>query len=226
MNIIPALLTDNQKSLLSQIKKLSSYFKYFQIDIADGLFVPNKTLGIENILTAIKEEDSCLLKDFSFDFHLMVKDWPKEIKKLNKLKKIINIKNVLIHYSVWLTVQSPLSNSFDFPLGIVLNPQDSVDQLIKKVDLQSISTIQIMSVNPGFQGSTFIKETVKKIGQLRKLNYKKPILLDGGINKKTLPFILLQKYRPDVLCIGSFLTKAKDLDQRISWLKKQGENMF
>ena len=76
-----------------------------------------------------------------------------------------------------------------------------------------------MSVNPGKQGSPFIPETLKKIEQLRLLGYRSKIFLDGGVNDQTLPLILNQKYLPDVLCPGSFLTRAKDLEKNIKFLK-------
>jgi pentose-5-phosphate-3-epimerase len=77
-----------------------------------------------------------------------------------------------------------------------------------------------MSVNPGRQGQPFLLETLKKIEQLRLLGYRNKIFLDGGINEKTIPEILAQKFLPDVLCPGSFLTKAdeKDLSKRVDYL--------
>ncbi len=78
-----------------------------------------------------------------------------------------------------------------------------------------------MSIHPGPQGSPFIPQTLNKIDQLRQKNYRKKILLDGAVNQKTLPQILNKKNKPDVLCIGSFLTKAEDkLKERVEYLKE------
>ena len=76
-----------------------------------------------------------------------------------------------------------------------------------------------MSVVPGVQGNPFLPDTLKKIQQLRMLGYKPNIFLDGAVNDKTLPIINKLKYKPDVICPGSFLAKAKDLEKNVEFLK-------
>jgi len=217
MQIIPSILeptaSDYQKTLL----KLSPYFSHFQIDIADGIYVNNQTASIDEIIQILTDEK---FSHLSFDFHLMVKDYQTHIDKLEKIKNTINIKNVLIHFSLYpnyllLTTNYPLLS-----IGLVLNPQDQVSDLADKFNLKKIESIQIMSVNPGRQGQPLLPETLKKIEQLRLLGYRNKIFLDGGINEKTIPQILAQKFLPDVLCPGSFLTKAdkNDLPKRVDYL--------
>ena len=87
-------------------------------------------------------------------------------------------------------------------------------------ELRTMNCIQIMSVNPGFQGSKFLPETLKKIRALRQLDYGSDIYLDGGINERTIPIIKSQKDPPDFLCIGSFLTKSIDPKKTTEDLKK------
>jgi pentose-5-phosphate-3-epimerase len=77
-----------------------------------------------------------------------------------------------------------------------------------------------MSVVPGVQGNPFLPNTLKKIEQLRVLGYRNKIFLDGAVNDKTIPFINKQKFKPDVVCPGSFLTKAKDLEKNVKYLDK------
>ena len=102
MEVIPALLETNLDGLISQIKKLSSYFKTFQIDIADGIFVPNRTIQIQELLSSMEQLNNLKMNDLNFDFHLMVKDYVKEIKKLEDLKNLITIKNLFIHTKLFL----------------------------------------------------------------------------------------------------------------------------
>ncbi len=212
MKIIPSILEKDASSLFYQINKLSPYFSRFQIDIADGIFVPNKTVQIEEIKDSLNKDSlykDCLL----FDFHLMIKDYIKEIKKLDKLKKFIKIKYVFIHFSA-------VSDFSSLPIGLTLNPQDQIDDLAYKYDLNKIPFIQIMSVTPGAQGKPFIPETLNKIEQLRDIGYRKEIFLDGAVNEKTIPVILSKKYQPDFICPGSYLTKTKTLEENVEYLKK------
>ncbi|MDO9027469.1 MAG: hypothetical protein Q7U68_01215, partial [Candidatus Roizmanbacteria bacterium] len=203
MKTIPSILEKDATSLFYQINKLALYFPRFQIDIADGIFVPNKTVQIEEIMKHV----TCNTKHVTFDFHLMVKDYGKEIKKLEELKKIIKINYVFIHLFAITNYQSAswrtITNFSSFPIGLVLNPQDQVDDLARQYHLKEIPFVQIMSVNPGFQGSPFLPETLTKVERLRQLGYRKEIFLDGAINKKTIPIILSKKYQPDFICPGS-----------------------
>lgn len=218
MQIIPAVLEKNPTFLFSQIKRLLPYFKTFQIDIADGKSVPNRTVQIEEISEFLPHYNLQTTNyKLSFDFHLMVKDYEAEVKKLANLTNWLKIKNVFVHFSLLPNIQYLISN-FPFSLDLVLNPEDRVDKLTSKYQISAISAIQIMSVDPGFQGSAFIPETLKKIDQLRLKDYRNRIYLDGSINQDTLPIISSLKYKPDYLCVGSFLSKAENIKERVNYL--------
>ena len=215
MQIVPSLLNKSKDEFFMQLNKLSTFYSRFQIDICDGVFVPNQTIQIDDIFLAMKQWNNEAL-NLSFDFHLMVKDYEKEIEKLERINKQFKINTVFIHNQV-------ISDAMifqQFRLGLVLDPQDRVENTIQKYKLDKIAAIQIMSVYPGFQGSSFLPEMLIKIQQLRLSGYKSNIFIDGGINDKTIPVILKQKFQPDVLCIGSYLTKAKDLESRQQQIKQ------
>lgn len=206
MLIYPSILEANINTFWSQIKKMVPIFPYLQIDIADGQFVRNKTIQIEEVLTTFPNYE-LLIANYSpsCEFHLMVNDYLKEIKKLKELKNFIKIEKVLIHLKAFKKTNYQLLSTkiTNYSYGIVLNPEDDVKEnwpMIKK-----FSTIQIMTVNPGFQGSPFLPENLKKINELRELGYQGIITLDGAINNKTLPIILKNKYLPDIVFPGSFL---------------------
>lgn len=212
MQIIPAVLVKTPEEFFEQIRKLQPYFKHFQIDIGDGKFVPNVTLQIDELLKytpALQSE----MKDLIFDFHLMVVDYKKELKKLETLHKSMHIKNILIHFPFFSNNKSLITNN-KFVFGPVLNPEDSVSDLAKKNNLQTIPFIQIMTVHPGFQGAPFVPEALQKIEQLRNIYYRNKIYVDGAVNEKTIPLILSQKHKPDVLCVGSYLSKAENVEER------------
>jgi ribulose-phosphate 3-epimerase len=216
MQIVPAILEKTPQDFKRQIDRLRPYFNYFQIDVADGLFVPNKTLIIEKIISSLITTDSRLV----FDFHLMVKNYEEEIKKLVSFKKRVNLKNVFVHYSLFPKYLVLKSRYRFITIGLVINPEDQISDLEQKYDLKSIDVLQIMSVKPGFQGQPFIPKTLNKIERLRKLGYRNKIYLDGGINEKTLPIILKKKYQPDFLCVGCFLTKNTNLENKLRVFKK------
>ena len=205
-------------SLAATINRLSPFYNYFQIDIGDGIYVNNRTVQIEEIIKNLNK--FIKLDTLHFDFHLMVKDYISDINKLNELKKFINIKNIFIHLSAIENFKMKIEELSSLPIGLTLNPQDQVDDLVRHYNLTNISTIQIMSVTPGVQGNPFLPDTLKKIEQIRVLGYRNEIFLDGAVNDKTLPFINEQKFKPDVVCPGSFLTKAKNLEANVLYLKK------
>lgn len=233
MDICPSILEKKAQNYLKQIKKLSSYFNYFQIDIADGIYVDNNTASLDDFIEQLTSGNFKnfitlqTLKTLVFDFHLMVKDYKKEIEKLKKVSHLINIKNIFIHFNLFPTNTYLLTPNTYFNIGLVLNPEDKVYDLANQYNLKNIKSLQIMSVNPGAQGQSFILETLNKIEQLKKLDYRNKIFLDGAVNDKTLPIINSKKYKPDVLCPGSFLTKSpdKDLKNRVNFLLKFKNNL-
>lgn len=216
MKVLPALLTDSVYDLFQQIHKCSRYFSYFQIDIADGQFVPNTTVSLDDIAEYVQEENSSeIYHPLVFDFHLMVEDYQSHLEKLVALQRAIPIKSVFIHLGVKPDYKA-LQKQYDmFTIGLVLNPEDTVTQLTQTTPLKQLRSVQIMSVNPGFQGAPFVQESLNKIDQLREQNYKKEIYLDGGINAKTLPVIMNRANRPDYAGIGSYISKADHLGKRV-----------
>ncbi|OGK15143.1 hypothetical protein A2774_05655 [Candidatus Roizmanbacteria bacterium RIFCSPHIGHO2_01_FULL_39_12c] len=223
MQVIPALLEKNPADFISQVQKLQPFFKSFQTDIADGIFVPNKTVQIEEIEKYLTDRRSPVSDKLLFDFHLMVKDYESEIKKLSNLaiKKLMKINKVFIHFSLSPNIEYLISKYSYFSFAPVLDPEDSVEDLVKDNDLKLIDSLQIMSVHPGYQGQSFLPNVLKKIEQLRRQDYRKNIYLDGGINRQSIPLINSLKYRPDFLCIGSYLTKTEPLEEKINWLKEK-----
>lgn len=218
MQICPSMPLPTMDALVANINKLSPFYNYFQIDICDGIYVNNRTLQIEDIANNYKQFNK--YQSLIFDFHLMVKDYKTDIDKINLLKKFLNIKNVFIHSDLHPNYSLVTSHYPLFNIGLTLNPKDQVVDLASQYDLEVIPCLQIMSVTPGVQGNPFIPETLLKIEQLRGIGYKSKIFLDGAVNDKTLRVINKFKYKPDVICPGSFLTKAKDLEKNVNYLKQ------
>jgi pentose-5-phosphate-3-epimerase len=222
MKVVPALLEQQVDLQKMQLLNLSKHYSRFQVDIADNTLVPNTTTQIDGLLHSSFFN---LVSHVIFDFHLMVSDPKKHIEMIKSLpKKRVGI--ILIHKSVFpdyslITNRYPL-----FRFGLVLNPEDDVMALSDALII-SLPAIQIMTIKPGFQGSPFVEESLNKIEQLRKRGFKKEILIDGSVNDKTLPIILSLQYKPDILSVGSFLTKSpkNKFEKRIKYLNSTTGSM-
>lgn len=210
---MPAPLEETPEGLQTQLTNLTPYFKSFQIDIADGIFVPNETVQLEEVKAVVEG-----FPDIVIDFHLMVEDWNHELDILETFYDS-NIRYVLIHSKTNPPVDVFTEQLSDhYRLGLVINPEEEIETIVQKYNLSHIPAIQIMTVVPGKQGQPFIEKSLNKIEQLRIAGYKSDIIIDGAVNDKTLPVILGKKFVPDYAGIGSFLTKTKDLDKAIETL--------
>ncbi|OGK14200.1 hypothetical protein A3H80_00675 [Candidatus Roizmanbacteria bacterium RIFCSPLOWO2_02_FULL_37_19] len=212
MLIYPSILEPTVDDLFTYLQTLFPVFNHFQIDIADGKFVQSKTVQIEEIIKSIQNSDF-KTENKTFEFHLMVKDYENELKKLEKLKERVRIQLVLIHVEALQKIQAISSNSqithnpqstnhSSFELGLALNPDTSIESHWPII--QQHTTVQLMTVHPGQQGSPFVPEVLDKITILREKGFKGEIILDGAMNDKTLPIILSKKYWPDAICPGSY----------------------
>ncbi len=221
MKTVPTLLTTTSEEFISQMNIFQRYYDRIQLDIADGNLVPNTTTQIEDILEAVTENKVTISPNSTFDFHLMVADYESELEKIVKIQQQnIRINTVLINASREINI-GKLNSTYTFSIGLDVFPDTTIEGLAHEYDLDCVPNVQIMTVNPGFQGSPFLPEMLQKIEQLRVQGYSGEILIDGGVNSNTLQVISSRSYKPDIICIGSYLTKAgSDLDYRVSELKK------
>jgi len=221
MKTVPTLLTTTPDEFIAQMNIFQRYYDRIQLDIADGNLVPNITTQIEGILDVIDHNEVIIFPNITFDFHLMVSDYKAELEKIVKIQeKNIQVNTVLINAEHEINI-SELNSLYTFSIGLDIFPNVTIDSLAYKYDLDYAPNIQIMTVNPGFQGSPFLTQMLQKVEQLRVQGYSGEILIDGGVNSNTLPTISSQSYKPDIICIGSYLTKAgRDLAHRVDELKK------
>lgn len=206
---MPSLLEKNTGELFGHIERMRSYYSFFQIDIADGDFVPNRTLQPEDI-GAYLRTNSPPVKDLVFDIHLMVRDYASYMQRILRLRLLLPVRCVLVHFGAHLHEED--TKKAPFPVGLVLNPGDEIDDVVKNYSsLDIFPEIQLMTVEPGFQGSPFIGQSLNKIEQLRNNNYRNEILIDGAVNPETASIMSRLPCKPDTICPGSYLTRAPDL---------------
>lgn len=197
MKIVPIILEKTTESFNQTLKKVAPLSNRLNLDFCDGIVAPNQTLEFTESLAELSKFPE-LLATKKWDFDLMVKDYLPLIELLSQQKNL-NINSVVVHQKYW---QKNPSTEFD--LGVALDLDDQIDpKIVKQVPL-----IQIMTIDLGFQGSLFHPETLTKITQLRTNGYEGQIVIDGGVNNQTLPIILQNKGLPDIIGVGSYLTKA------------------
>jgi len=220
MKTVPTLLTLDRFELSDQLELFQPYYDRIQIDVADGILVPNVTTQIDELTELASQGLVEIDSKMTFDFHLMVKNFKAEFEKIDQLiEQNISVNTVLINAGLH-PKKDTLSENRNFSIGLDISPSTEIDDIAFHYDLSQIKHIQIMTVEPGFQGSPFLPEMLNKITQLRDHYYSGEILIDGGVNSKTIPTIQSHKNQPDIICIGSFLTKAgDDLGSRVSQLK-------
>ncbi len=170
--IIPAVLVKTKEALLDCVNKVSPYARTIHIDVMDNKFVPNLTIGLEEL--------SHLPKNLKYEFHWMVRKpekWIKEVKGAHL--HLVHIETVNWN---WEEIKKAVEKAGG-KLGLAINPETSLAKIIPYI--KDAERILIMSVHPGFSGQKYIKETEEKISLLRKKFPKLAIEVDGGINGET-----------------------------------------
>lgn len=214
MIAVPTVQYATPEESINYIEKVSPYFQEFSIDIQDGRYVSTKTMSLQELLDYVKKTEVSY-RDKSFTFDLMTMSPEKDIEVIDKLISFFPTTGIFVHDST-IDDYNILHAKYSYlPIGFSLNPEESVESLSKKYDLVNIPILQIMTIHPGPQGQAFMPECLKKIEQLRKLNYRHKIYLDGGINQTTLPLITQLVEKPDAVCMGSYFSQAHDVQSAL-----------
>ncbi|MBP9695055.1 MAG: hypothetical protein KBD73_01445 [Candidatus Magasanikbacteria bacterium] len=191
IQIIPSLLVPDQKTFLKCINGLDNSVNQVQIDIADGIFVQNKTWSDPEITKQNLKIDC--------ELHLMVSDPLNEAKKWQNVPQV---KKILVHFeTIADSIETTLPEllNLGWKVGLVLNPE--TQNHVLEPYLTSITDVMFMGVNPGKQGNPFVPEVLAKIKAFKAANPTHFVELDGAVNENTLPEII--KSGVDAVCPGS-----------------------
>ena len=177
VKISPSILSADFSKLGNEIQDLEKAgADFIHIDVMDGHFVPNITIGPE-VINKLRKYTS-----LPFDVHLMISPVHDFIKNFAEAGADI----ITIHPEATkdLTDSIKKIKFYNKKAGVSLNPETPVDKVLSILNLTDL--VLIMSVNPGFGGQKFMKETLKKVKILRKeidsKKLKTQIEIDGGIN--------------------------------------------
>ncbi|WP_265022716.1 ribulose-phosphate 3-epimerase [Wolbachia endosymbiont (group B) of Ischnura elegans] len=220
IKIAPSILSADFAKLGEEVKRISDLdVDYIHIDVMDGNFVPNITIG-PNVISAIRK-----YSNLPFDVHLMVKSPGDHIESfINAGADIITIHaEAEIHLERLVKRIKSYKNINDtkktIQVGVSIVPSTSpsvLEYIIHELDI-----VLIMTVNPGFGGQEFIHLQLHKISIIEKMiqdrNLKTQVSVDGGVNFSNAADII--KAGANILVAGSAIFKAEDMKKAINDLK-------
>ncbi len=171
LEIIPAILVKSREELLSRIALVKDHVNIIQLDIMDGEFVPNKTIGLESLHD---------LPDANYEFHWMVFNPEKWIEKTpGPHMHLVHVETISDFDKIRSVVKQAGGR-----LGLAINPETPVEKVIPH--LSDIEQVLVMTVRPGFSGQSYMVDMEEKIKKIRELGPSMNIEVDGGVCLKTI----------------------------------------
>lgn len=212
--IAPSMLSSDFGRLIDEIEFVNdSNADLFHLDVMDGVFVPNITFG-SPILKIFKK-----FAKKPLDIHLMIINPENYIEKFSSY----NPKILTFHLEATKNIRLTLNKikKFNIKAGLAINPDTPIHDLEPYIN--EVSMVCLMGVFPGFSGQKFIKKTLTRLKELKKLIEKKKskalIQIDGGVdltNTKELSTL-----GANILVSGSCIFKSKNPKSIIDSLKEE-----
>ncbi len=216
IKISPSILSADFSQLGNEIRKLEEGgADMIHVDVMDGHFVPNLTIG-PPVIKALKKHSSVL-----FDVHLMISPVHDYIKAYSDAGADI----ITIHPEATKNLKSSILKIKELKkkVGVSLNPGTQIDTIIDF--LEQVDLVLIMSVNPGFGGQKFMPEVLTKVKELKKIQKEKgldfDIEIDGGINFDNAKTVI--EAGANILVSGTTIFKSNngDIKKNIELLKSK-----
>jgi len=186
--LVPSLLSADLWCLKDQLDVLKQYqVDTLHVDVMDGNFVPNISMGVPLVESLRKHSD------FSLDVHLMIANPERFIETFREAGADLLTVHVEATYHIHRLIQQ--IRNVGCKAGVSLNPGTPLE-LIKPI-LHMVDLVLVMSVNPGFGGQDFLPETLSKVKmlhqwKLEREDYKYIVEVDGGINRSNVEQVWLQ----------------------------------
>lgn len=197
--VVPSLIANTQEELDILFSKVKDIAGLFQLDVMDGLFVPNSSLDFDLRLPMGK---------WRFEAQLMVEDPVKWIEKNGE-----SVDTVLAQIE---SVENPedfleFVRNKEKRVGFALRPETEIDEI--EDYLNDIDQVLVMTVHPGYYGGKFLPETLDKVKRLRELKTDLDIEVDGGIKPDTI--LKAHEAGANMFVCGSYLIQADTIEERM-----------
>ena len=213
VKLAPSILSADFARLLEDVKKVEKAgCEYLHIDVMDGHFVPNITLG-PGIVKSLRKD-----VDMVFDAHLMIENPDNYIKQFVDAGCDI----IVVHQEACRHLHRTIQNikSHGIKAGVSLNPATPIDTI--KYVLQDVDMVLLMSVNPGFGGQSYIPVVTEKIKELKSLidemGLDIDIEVDGGVKPSNISEVV--NAGANVIVAGSAIFNTDDIDEAVKSLRE------
>ncbi len=213
IKLAPSILSADFARLLEDVKKVEKAgCEYLHIDVMDGHFVPNITLG-PGIVKSLRKDVNMV-----FDAHLMIENPDNYIKEFVDAGCDI----IVVHQEACTHLHRTIQNikSHGIKAGVALNPATPIETI--KYVLQDVDMVLLMSVNPGFGGQSYIPVVTEKIKELKALidemNLDIDIEVDGGVKPSNIAEVV--NAGANVIVAGSAIFNAGNIDEAVKSLRE------
>lgn len=217
IKISPSILAGDFSCLGMEIKKVEKVgVDFFHIDVMDGVFVPNISIGFP-VIESVKKITSVPL-----DVHLMIVEPEKYIERTAEIMKegIISFHIESARHPHRILTQI---KSYGTMGGIAMNPGTPLSSVEELLDFADV--LVIMSVDPGFYGQKFIKEVIPKIERAKDMIEKKKcktlIEVDGGVNGENIDDII--RAGADIIVAGAYIFKNENPVEAVREIRRKSK---